>query len=181
VDTAVKRLNWGCGLTPQPGWINSDQHRRKGIDIVCDIRDGLPIESESIDYAVSIHALVEIPYPDVDAVLKELRRVLKPGGVLRLGLPDFERFIQAYTKQDHGYFSIPDEEARSFGGKFIVFTLWYGGSRTPLTYDFTEELLQKAGFAQVTRCGFRQTASPFGEIVDLDDREQHSFFAEAVR
>ena len=36
----VRRLNWGCGTQPEPGWINSDRKQAPGIDISCDIRDG---------------------------------------------------------------------------------------------------------------------------------------------
>jgi len=58
---SIKRLNWGCGRRGEPGWINSDRKTGRGIDISCDILAGLPLEADSIDYAVSIHALVEIP------------------------------------------------------------------------------------------------------------------------
>jgi len=37
------RLNWGCGPEPIPGWINSDRLDARGVDLCCDIRDGLPL------------------------------------------------------------------------------------------------------------------------------------------
>src|SRR5688500_3824229 len=92
----VKRLHWGCGNWTVPGWINSDIKDGPGIDISCDIRQGLPLDENSIDYAVSIHALPEIPYTDIVPILCELRRVLKVGGVLRLALPDLLKGIKAY-------------------------------------------------------------------------------------
>jgi predicted SAM-dependent methyltransferase len=176
----VRRLNWGCGW-PTPGWINSDMWASPGVDIVCDIRQGLPLESESIDYVVSIHALPEIQYGDLVSTLAELRRVVKPGGVLRLGLPDLDKGIQAYITNDRDYFLVPDEEVRSIGGKFIVQMIWYGHSLALFTYDFTEELMFKAGFSRVDRCGYKETKSMFPEIVGLDNREAESFFVEAVK
>ena len=89
--SAVRRLNWGCGTHPEPGWINSDRKTAPGIDISCDIRQGLPIADASLDYIVSIHALQELPYPDLVPALSELHRVLRPGGVVRLGLPDLDK------------------------------------------------------------------------------------------
>lgn len=180
-QTGLRRLNWGCGTNPEPGWINSDRKEAPGIDLSCDIRDGLPLADGSIDYAVSIHALPEIPYPDLVPVLAELRRVLQPGGVLRLGLPDLDRGIDAYRRGDRDYFVIPDRDARSLGAKLVTQIVWYGYSRTPFTVEFAQELLGDAGFERVSSCAFRSTSSPFPEIVSLDDRERESFFLEAVK
>ena len=66
-------------------------------------------------YAVSIHGLQDLPYPDVVPVLRELRRVVRPGGVLRLGLPDLDRSIEAYRRGD-GY-EIPGEFVIARGKK----------------------------------------------------------------
>ena len=177
----VRRLNWGCGDHFGPGWINSDIKDMPGVDLACDIREGLPLATDSIDYAVSIHALPEIPYDDLIGVLVELRRVLKPGGVLRLELPDVDRGIQAYLSGDRDYFVIPDEHAEAIGSKFITQIIWYGWSRTLFNHDFIEELLGKAGFREVLGCSFGETKSGFPEIVELDSREQESLFVEAVK
>jgi predicted SAM-dependent methyltransferase len=152
-----------------------------GIDLSCDIRQGLGLPDGSIDYAVSVHALQEIPYDDLGPVLGELRRVLTPGGVLRLVLPDLIKGVRAYARGDRGYFLVPDEDARSLGSKLIVQMLWYGYSRLIFTEDFIEEQLVKAGFRQVVRCAYRETASRFSEIVSLDNRERESLFVEATK
>jgi hypothetical protein len=47
--------------------------------------------------------------------------------------------------------------------------------------DFVEELLARAGFSSVQRCGYRQTASPWPDIVELDNRERESLFMEGVK
>lgn len=177
----IRRMNWGCGGMTPPGWINSDCVARPGVDLPCDIRRGLPLEENSLDYITSIHALPEIPYPDLEDVLWELRRVLRPGGVLRLGLPDMDRAIDAYLRKDPDYFLIPDDVIQSRGGKMIVQLVWFGRSRTMFTYDFVEELLRKAGFREVHRCDFGQTQSPYPGIVELDNRPRESLFVEAVK
>lgn len=177
----VRRMNWGCGSHPAPGWINSDQKSGAGIDISCDIRNGLPLPNDSIAYIVSIHALEEVPYPDIVTVLQELRRVLEPNGILRLSLPDLEKGIEAYRKKDRDYFLIPDDEVKSIGGKLIVQLIWYGYSRTLFTYDFIEELLFKAEFRYVNRCRYKESKSQYPDIVELDNRPQESLFVEAVK
>jgi predicted SAM-dependent methyltransferase len=177
----VRRLNWGCGEHPEPGWLNSDIKDAPGIDIVADVRAGLPLETDSIDYIVSIHALPELPYTDLVPALAELRRVLKPGGVLRLALPDLERGIAAYQRGDDDYFHVPDEDARSLGAKFVTQMVWYGYSRSLFVPDFVEELLQKAGFDHVDHCAYRKTSSGWDDIVELDNREPETMFVEAVK
>lgn len=176
----IRRLNWGCGDWIVSGWINSDVKNAPGV-LACDIRKGLPLESDSVDYAVSIHALPEVAYGDLIPVLRELRRVLKPGGYLRLALPDLGRTMNAYQADDRGYFLVPDEEMKSIGGKLIAQLVWYGYSRTLFVPDFVEELLGKSGFREVHHVGFRETTSIYPEIVDLDNRERESLFVEAVK
>ena len=177
----VKRLNWGCGGHTLPGWINSDQKEGDGIDLSCDISQGLPLETGSMDYAVSIHALPEVPYDALVPVLQELRRVIKPGGILRLCLPDLIKGVRAYERGDRDYFLVPDEDAKSLGAKLITQLIWYGYSRTLFTKEFIEEMLLKAGFARVEHCQYRQTSGPHPEIVDLDNREPESLYVEAYK
>jgi predicted SAM-dependent methyltransferase len=174
----MNRLNWGCGGHIAPGWINSDIKDDPGIDLVCDIRQGLPLETASIDYAVSIHALPEFSYPEIVPALRELRRVLKPGATLRLALPDLRRGIDAYLAGDDDYFKVPPGEVQSLGGRFVVQMIWYGYSRTLFTTDFALELLGKAGFVDLSECSFGVSASGVPEIVELDNREDESIFVE---
>ena len=177
----ARRLNWGCGTEPEPGWINSDIKEGPGIDLSCSILDGLPLEDGSIDYVVSIHALPELSYPDLLPALRELGRVLAPEGVLRLALPDLDRAIHAYQAADRGYFLIPDEEVSALGSKLVVQLLWYGYSKSLFTEEFVAELLQKAGFREIRGCRYRETHSQFPEIVSLDNRPEESLFVEARR
>jgi SAM-dependent methyltransferase len=179
--TGVTRLNWGCGGDPRPGWINSDVKDEPGIDLVCDIRGGLPLATDSVDYAVSIHAFPEVPYEDLIPVLTELRRVLRPGGVLRLSLPDLERGVDAYRRSERGYFLVPDDDWTDIGSKLIVQLVWYGYSRTLFVRGFVEELLRKAGFGEIAHVAYRETSSAYPEIVELDNRERESLFVEATK
>jgi ubiquinone/menaquinone biosynthesis C-methylase UbiE len=180
-ETGVRKLNWGCGGHTAQGWINSDQKDGPGIDLSCDIRNGLPFEDNSIDYAVSIHALPEVPFPEIVPVLQELWRVLKPGAALRLCLPDLLKGIDAFRRNDHDYFLIPDEDAKSIGAKLIVQLIWYGYSRTLFTEDFIEEMLLKAGFSRVDRCKYQQTNTSHPDITVLDNREPESLYVEAIK
>jgi RNA polymerase sigma factor (sigma-70 family) len=114
-------------------------------------------------------------------VLGELRRLLKPAGVLRLALPDVDKGIRAYLAGEREHFLVPDEDVASLGGKFVVHMLWYGWTMTMFTPDFIEELLRMAGFVTVHHVAFKETCSRLPGITDLDNREEESLFVEAVK
>jgi hypothetical protein len=111
----------------------------------------------------------------------ELRRVLKPSGVLRLVLPDLGKGIHAYLHGHDDYFRVDNADVKSRGGRFIVHMLWYGSSKSLFTVDFIEELLLKAGFVQVIECEYRRTECRFSEIIELDNRENESLYIEATK
>jgi predicted SAM-dependent methyltransferase len=178
---APMRLNWGCGRRAVPGWINSDIASYPGVDIVRDIRHGLPIADQTLDYIVSVHALVAIPYDDLVPVLAELRRMLRPGGVLRLVLPDFDKAIRAYLAGDKSYFLIGDDEEPTVSGKLVAQLLWYGTNRVFLNAEFMRDLLRRASFGETRLCAFRETGSAFADITAFDNRQRESFIVEAVR
>jgi ubiquinone/menaquinone biosynthesis C-methylase UbiE len=179
--SSVKRLHWGCGRSAEPGWINSDINPNVGADVVADIRVGLPMESDIFDYIVTIHALNEIGFYDMPQVLGELRRVLKPGGVLRIAVPDLLKGVDAYRRGDKSYFMVPDADAASVGGKLVVQLMWYSYVRMLFTYDSLEEQLKRAGFSKVRQSAYRQTFTCHPEILTMDNRENETLFVEAEK
>jgi SAM-dependent methyltransferase len=175
----VRRLHFGCGRITPEGWLNADIRPGERVDLCCDVLAGIPLDDDSIDYISSQHALQEIKVLDQIRAFRELRRVLKPGGVLRVVLPDLDRAIDAYQSGRDAYFRPRDWE--SIDGNFITHIVWYSNTRTLFTCAFALELLRKAGFADVRRVAYRITASPHPEIVELDSREPESFYVEAVK
>jgi predicted SAM-dependent methyltransferase len=171
------QLNIGCGPSAFAGWLNCDLHARPGVDLRIDARAGLPIAAQSVDCIAAIHLLQDLPWNDIDPLLRELHRVLKPGGTIRIAVPDLDKAIDAYLRRDPGYFYVPDEDARSVGAKLVTQLIWYGSVRTPFTFEFLEERLCNAGFARIAR-------APFGVsrrqgLAMLDNRERESLFVEA--
>lgn len=75
-------LSPGGGL---PGWVSVGGHR--GADLAHDTHFGLPFDDGSVDLIVALGLLGASPLPMASLVLGEARRVLRPGGVLRLAIP----------------------------------------------------------------------------------------------
>jgi hypothetical protein len=130
---------------------------------------------------VSVHSLPELTLDELVPALRELQRVLRPGGVLRLVLPDLGRAIDAYIAGNKNYFQLVAKDSRTAGGRFITQMLWYGYSRSLFTTDYCAELLQRAGYEDIALCEPGETASSFSGIVELDNRSGESFYIEASK
>lgn len=63
-----------------------------------DLRKGIPYADNSVDVVYHSHMLEHIDRDGVPAFLKEVRRVLKEGGVHRIVVPDFEPLCRAYVE-----------------------------------------------------------------------------------
>lgn len=96
------KLHLGCGPAHLPGWINIDVHP---APFALNVHWGLPFDDGSADFVFVSHMLEHLFFPhDVLALLRELHRVLRPGGRLRIVVPDIERCIEAYTQNDRQFF-----------------------------------------------------------------------------
>jgi predicted SAM-dependent methyltransferase len=52
--------------------------------------------TDSVDLVYACHCLEHFPIAAVPRVLREWRRVLRPGGTLRLSVPDFDALVDGY-------------------------------------------------------------------------------------
>jgi predicted SAM-dependent methyltransferase len=172
-------VNLGCGPGAAPGWLNCDLRALPGVDLLMDLRRGLPLAAASVDCVAGIHVLQDLAWHEVAPALRELHRVLKPGGVLRLAVPDLDKALRAYLARDAAYFHVPDNHARSPGAKLVTQIVWYGSVRTPFTFEFLEEWLAGARFAAIRRCAFGESRAP--GLASLDNRRRESLFVEAAK
>ena len=83
-------LNLGCGLIRWPGWVNVDLHGDP--DVRSDLRE-LDFPSNHADRIAAIHVFEHFYRWEVQAMLVEWKRVLKPGGRLVLEMPDLTRIL----------------------------------------------------------------------------------------
>jgi len=94
------RLNLGAGKTVIPGYLPVDIH---------DGAAAMPLDypDNSVDEVRASHLLEHFSYCRTLEVLAEWFRVLKPGGVMKIAVPDFDRIITAYqagsTEPIEGY------------------------------------------------------------------------------
>jgi predicted SAM-dependent methyltransferase len=92
----VAKLEIGSGDTVVPGWLGTDLAPRHADVLEMDATESFPLPDASLDYVHAEHLIEHISYKKGQRTLAECRRVLKPGGVIRLATPDLERLIAVY-------------------------------------------------------------------------------------
>lgn len=102
-STESLKLNVGCGPTKLPGWIGIDR-KDGGEALPLRFNDGTAVPDECADDIRMSHLLEHFSYLDVPKVLEECRRVLKPGGRLRVAVPDFEKISSVSATDPHWRF-----------------------------------------------------------------------------
>ncbi|HVZ39077.1 MAG TPA: methyltransferase domain-containing protein [Candidatus Kapabacteria bacterium] len=89
-------VNLGCGSRYHPSWINIDIEPTGPGVIAHDLSTGIPLKSGECDAVYHSHVLEHLRRSDARAFLTECARVLKPGGIIRIAVPDLERICRAY-------------------------------------------------------------------------------------
>ena len=137
-----------------------------------DVRKRFPFEDGSVAAVFSSHFLEHL-YPDeARACLTEIHRVLRPGGVCRVVVPDLDRIVAEYDRAQpesflHRVFENPkhrrDKNAHH----------WH--------YNETSlvRLLRELGFGAARACSYRQGACPDLEL--LDNRPEESIYVEGIK
>jgi predicted SAM-dependent methyltransferase len=94
----IRKLQLGTGGNVHDGWLNTDVHdfRRTNEVVFMDAREPFPLPDESFDVVFSEHMLEHLTYADGQRCLRECRRVLRPGGRIRVATPSLERLIRLY-------------------------------------------------------------------------------------
>jgi predicted SAM-dependent methyltransferase len=95
------RLHLGCGGERKAGWVNIDL-LGDPVDVAWNLARALPFESSSVAAIFHEHLIEHLPLDAGDSFMQECYRVLRPGGILRVGVPDAGRLIQSYSG-DRGY------------------------------------------------------------------------------
>lgn len=217
INNGKVKINLGSGFSGLPGWLNYDNSivarfsrfpfliricvklgllvpgylDVKWPPVVChDCRHGIPLKDNSVDCVYTSHFLEHLYRHEVINILKESFRVLKPGGLIRIVVPDGKQIAQKYLSSDNDFDPpLPNDNVISFAR-----CDWFAAQFLPVNMNmsvkpgtkrrFTEHFLRHhkwiydyesmsllvgyAGFVRIYKHEFQQ-----GEMDDVERLDVH--------
>jgi predicted SAM-dependent methyltransferase len=172
----------GCGPAALADWVNVDIARGPRVDVVWDLRQGLPFPDESCSAIFSEHVIEHLSKEDAEKLLKECRRVLQTGGVLRLSTPDAERFLRSYAG-DRKFLAHPEFPREVDTPLDRINMMMREDGQHLWVYDSSSLLLllRRVGFASAVEQPFGISQHPRMQNIDTPSRAFESFYVEAVK
>lgn len=179
-------LDLGCGPNTHPHFINLDYLWHPGVDLCWDITKGIPLEDRSLSGIFTEHCLEHFEVRQTGNILRECSRILKPGGIIRIIVPDAELYLTRYTDRIRGLSEEPLPFEHEREPVLAVNRIFYQDRDDPaghrFIYDFRylSRLLQQSGFSQAGRVSFMIGADKT-LLIDTPARAVESLYVEAVR
>lgn len=162
------KLHLGCGKRYIPGFIHIDIANFDHIDYRISVDNLSVIESNSCSLIYASHVFAYFDRSEAIGVIKEWYRVLRPGGLLRMAVPDFRQQVKLYE--------ITENLDRLLGGLYGRMEIEIPGEKKTVylktVYDFPslKRVLENGGFMNVRHYNWRETIHR-----DYDDYSQAYF------
>jgi predicted SAM-dependent methyltransferase len=93
----ARKLHIGCGGNQVRGWLNTDYLPGSRNVFHLDATRTFPFADGQFDYVFSEHMIEHVSYARGMTMLEECRRVLKPGGKIRISTPDLAFLVGLYS------------------------------------------------------------------------------------
>jgi predicted SAM-dependent methyltransferase len=195
------RVQYGAGCIAPEGWLHYDaspsvwlerlpvigplirvnENRFPSSVQFGDIVDGLPIEENSAQAVYASHVLEHLAYDEFWVALRNTYKMLKPGGVFRMIVPDLQerarRYLACVASND------PEASSRFLKecylgqssrprSAFAKLRNLFGRSKHLWMWDEVSlsEALKSVGFVNVRRCKYGDASDPAFVLVEREDR-----------
>lgn len=171
------KLHLGCGPNHKPGWVNIDLGPKAVLRL--DLREELPFPDGSVAIIYSEHFFEHLEYPrEVKHLLGESMRVLKPGGLFGMGVPDTAFALEAYVHGHEEFFRISRERGwhpawcRTRMHQINYHFRQDGEHKWQYDLETLTQVLTDAGFVDVAR-------RPFDASLDSEYRRWGTLYVDA--
>ena len=176
-------LQLGCGPNFHAGFVNADFYvtrlfsRKRRPDWMVDLRKPLKCPDNWFDGLFTEHVLEHLQPADARHILEECLRILKPGAVARISVPDTRKFVMAYQGQEDQSglpYRYPER------ADYLAALTQKHGHQSVWDEDNLSRVLGDVGFANIRVEDFRVGRNP-DLLVDHEDRRAESLFIEAEK
>ncbi len=162
------RLHIGSGNVRLPGWLNVDVQRLPGVDLIADVRQGLPFEN--VEAVFSEHFLEHLALDDALRFLAEVHRMLADGAWLRISTPNLDWVWLTHYRLEG--------EAAERRAAALAINRAFRGWRHQFLWnrEMLEEVLAACGFEEIRWC--RRGESTLAYFQGLERHETYGDAAE---
>lgn len=173
----ITKLHIGAGSNVLAGWLNVDYFALRLRVLHMDATRKFPFEDARFDYVFNEHMIEHIPHIGAMKMLREIHRVLKPGGILRVSTPDIGFLVDLlkdelsslqtrYVEESARHYvpsALPGHEA-----VFVVNNFFYNfGHCMIMTKGLLRAMLEDAGFRNIVEKEILQ--SDYEELRGLEN------------
>jgi SAM-dependent methyltransferase len=170
-------LHLGSAGFRKPGWVNVDLVGHRG-ELAWNLSRPLPFADDSADGIFHEHLIEHLALEDGLGLTDECYRVLKPGGTLRIGVPDALAYARAYACGD------PEFIERNRPGRptlllALLEAFYSWGHKTMYDLESLSLVCRAAGFEHIEQRRFGE--SLIQPSPDSEHRRLESIYVEAVK
>ena len=146
-----------------------------------DVRKGLPFPDQSVSYIYSSHTFEHFSWSESLTIARESFRVLEPGGVFRVAVPDLGLIIREYLRNSSPMASHEFLQRLSLNHGLV--DLVHPGANHSQMFDEKSllHLFRQVGFVNPEVRGFMQSRIPDISMVELEVRKRESLYVEGER
>lgn len=175
-------LNLGSGPRglDSAHWVNIDGFRDRNVHFEVDFARGLPFADASLDGVFCEHVIEHFSYEGARRLCAEIARVLKPGGVVRIIVPDAERVVRTYAEDPARLIAYRGLEGATAMQVVNDFFRQRYEHQFLFDWETMERMLGEAGLGDARRCEHGKGRCP-DLLIDDPKYAWESLYAEAAR
>jgi predicted SAM-dependent methyltransferase len=174
---APLRLHLGCAASPKEGWLNVDLVGH-GADLAWNLRRRLPFPDCSADAVFHEHVLEHFSPEHGLVLLDECFRLLRPGGTVRVGVPDARAYAQSYLAGGRGMIE-KVRPGRPTPMLALEEIFYHHGHKAMYDAETLTFFIRAAGFKDVAERSFGD--SVLSPAPDSTHRREETIYVEGTR
>ena len=171
------KLNIGCGDNTKDDYVNIDYSCKKCLHL--DLRESLPFDDQSVSIVYSEHFLEHLLEQYALQFLRESYRILIPGGLFSVGVPDGQVLLESYANgqeiKDFKILDLPDVFPGNPTRMQIVNLMFRGfGHKYMYDYETLQRILTSIGFTNIYKRSFDPS-------IDSEQRRDWTIYVDAYK